>query len=88
MHIRCILADRFREKRIDEADDRRVVLLLQQVADFGHGFGQARQVHVVAEILDHLLRFRRVPRVDLGEETLEFVVGNGAHGEPAAGESA
>ncbi len=56
MHIRRIFPDRLRQKRVDKADDRGVVLLLQQVADLRHGFSQTGQIHVVAHIFHHLLR--------------------------------
>ena len=85
VHVRRILADRLRQQRVDQADDRGVVLLFQQVADLRHGFRQARQVHVLAQVFDHLFRLGGVPGVDLPEQAFKFTVRDGAQGEATPG---
>ena len=56
MDVRGVLFDRLAEDGVDQTDDRRVVFLLQQVFGFLHLFGQAGQVHVGTQALDHLHR--------------------------------
>ncbi len=58
MDIRGVLGNRLAEDRVDQTNDRRVVLLLQQVLGFLDLVGQAGQVEVVAQPLDHQHRRR------------------------------
>ncbi|MCY1421785.1 hypothetical protein D9M71_374490 [compost metagenome] len=47
---------RLAEQGIEQADDRRVVLLLQQVARLRQGFSQLRQVDFLVQALNNRLR--------------------------------
>ena len=48
---------------------------------------QAGEIHVVAQVFDHLFRFRSVAGVDLPEEAFKLAVRDRAQGKSAAGES-
>ena len=75
VHIRRALAQRLSEQRVDEADDRRVVLGVEEVGHFRQPFGQALEVDVVGEIVDQPLGAARVARVELREAPLEELRG-------------
>ena len=49
--VRGVLADRLAEDRVDQANDRRVVLLLHQVLGFRDLVGQRGEVQAAAEVL-------------------------------------
>ncbi len=54
VNVGGVLLDRFAENRVDQADDRRVVLLFQQVLGFRHLIGQRRQIETAADVLGQL----------------------------------
>ena len=81
--VRGVLFDRLAEDGVDQADDRRVVFLLQQVFGFLHLFGQAGQVHVRTQALDHLHGGGRVVLVGVAQGLLE-----GRRIQPIAGQTA
>ncbi|MNX84733.1 hypothetical protein D3C86_1165440 [compost metagenome] len=60
VHIRGMLTHRFTEQRVDQANDRRVALLLQQVGGLRDLIDQAEQVQFFVQSLGNLLH-RTVP---------------------------
>ena len=54
VHIRGLFAYGFAEQRIDQANDRRIALLLQQVSGLRHLIHQTEQVQVVIQPLSDL----------------------------------
>src|SRR5205085_6524076 len=66
-------AHRLREERVDELDDRRVVLGLEEIGDFRKLLGQLREVYGLPEIFDDCLRRRRLARVRERQAMLEFL---------------
>ena len=54
MDVGGVLTDRFRQQRVDQADDGRIVALFEKVFGLRNGVRQRRQVHFVAQVLDHL----------------------------------
>ena len=55
VHIRGFLAHGFTQQRVDQTNDRRITLLLQQVGGLRHLLGHAHQVEFAVEPLRHLL---------------------------------
>ncbi|MNG05738.1 hypothetical protein D3C84_889480 [compost metagenome] len=64
VHIRSLLTHRFTEQRVDQADDRRIALLLQQVGGLRHLIHQAQQIQLFVQ-----------PLSDLFGSALAFAVG-------------
>ena len=64
------------EERVDEADDRRVVLGLEQVLDLGHVLHQAREIERRIDLVDDARRRAVVGRVRLRDRLLERVAGD------------
>ena len=54
VHVGRALAQRLREERVDEADDRRVVLGVEEVGHFRQPVGEALEVDVLADVVDQL----------------------------------
>ncbi len=54
MDIRGVLLDRFGQQRVDQADDRRLVLGFQQVFRFGQRLGHRHQVGILTKAFDEL----------------------------------
>jgi hypothetical protein len=48
--VRGAAAQRLGEQCIDQADDRRAILAVEQVLDLGNFLQQPRQVHVLREV--------------------------------------
>ncbi|MCY1188053.1 hypothetical protein D9M73_291070 [compost metagenome] len=67
MDIRGPRSHRLAEQSVEQANDRRVVLLLKQVAGLRQGFGQPRQVDFLVKALDHRLRGILAWAVALGQ---------------------
>ena len=55
MHVRGVLAHGLAEQRIDQTDDRRIALLLQQIGGLRHLVHQAEQVQLFVQPLGNLL---------------------------------
>jgi hypothetical protein len=70
--IRGLLAHRLRQDRVDQADDRRIVLRVHEVAGIGDLLREARQIDVRADVRGHLLRLAVVALVGAGERALEL----------------
>ena len=56
VHIRGLFAYRFAEQRVDQANDRRIALLFQQVGGLRHLIHQTEQVQVLIQPLSDLFR--------------------------------
>ncbi|OWK38748.1 Type II secretion system protein D precursor [Pseudomonas oleovorans subsp. oleovorans] len=54
MNVGGVFLDRFTQDGVDQADDRRIVLLLQQVFGFRHLIGQRGQIETAADVLGQL----------------------------------
>ena len=81
------LANRLGKQRVDEADDRCVVFLFQQIFGFRDGIGQAGQVHLFPEVFDHLAGLGRITRVGVREDLFEFAGVHVTQGEFALGQA-
>ena len=67
------LADRLRQQRVDEADDGRVVLGLEEVRDLGQRFGELGEVEGLAHVLDDRLGGVGLARVGECQAVLELL---------------
>ncbi len=83
-----VFANRFGEQRIDQADDRCVVFLVEQIFRFRHRIGEARKIEFVAHVLDHLPRLRRVARIRCRQNRFELFVRDLTQRNRRAGKSA
>ena len=72
MHVRSILADCLGQKRVISRMNGCIVLLIEQIFGLWHRVGQAGQVQLIAQVLDHLPRFRGVPRIGGVKHLFEF----------------
>ena len=79
--------DRLAQDGVDQADDRCIVFLLQQIAGFGGEFGQAGQVEFGAKPLGHLPHFGGVALVGQGQFLLEGFRLQPVQRQHAAGEA-
>ena len=83
-----VLLDRLRQHRVDQPDDRRVVLALQQVGRLRQVLRELREVGVVLDALDHLHGVATAAFVGLAQQLVEAVVGHALdhqrHAEEAA----
>jgi len=70
--VRGAVAQRLREQRIDEADDRRVVLAFQKVLDLGNFLQQPRQIDVLREVVGERRGTRSGAVVQGRDEYVEF----------------
>ena len=86
--VGSVLPDRLGEQRVDEADDRRVVLLLEEVLGLGDRLREAREIEIVAEAFDHLPGLDRVAGVELRETPLETFGADDLERQAASGEAA
>ena len=66
-----ILAQRLRQERIDQADDRRVVLAFQQVGHLGDVLRQLPQIHPLLHVVDQIGRLVFAARIGLRQSLLE-----------------
>ena len=73
VHVGGALAHRLREERVDEPDDRRVVLGLEEVGDFRERLGELGEVDRLAHVLDDGLGGRGLARVGERQAMLEFL---------------
>ena len=56
MDVRSLCAHRFAEQRVDQADHRRIALLLEQVGGLRYLLGEAEQIQFIVQPLRDLLR--------------------------------
>ncbi|MNP16473.1 hypothetical protein D3C76_1088660 [compost metagenome] len=87
MDVRGVLLDRLAEDGVDQADDRRVVLLFQQVLGFRDLLGQGGEIQAAAQILGQLHGGGRIMLVSLGEGLLEGIGAQGPQRQAAPGEA-
>ena len=85
--VRGVLADRLAEDRVDQANDRRVVLLLHQVLGFRDLVGQRGEVQAAAEVLGELHGRRGVVLVGGRQGLVEGVLAERPERQAAAGEA-
>ncbi len=85
MDVGRVLPDRLAQQRIDQADDRRVVLLLQQVLGLLDMVGQAVQIHVLAQPFDHQHGVGRVVLIGVAQRLVERLRRQPLHGQGATG---
>ncbi|MOA26173.1 hypothetical protein D3C78_1469470 [compost metagenome] len=67
MHVRRVFADGLAEQGIDQPDDRRIALLLQQVGGLRHLVGQAEQVQFLVQALGDLFGGALALAIDAGQ---------------------
>ncbi len=77
--VRRAVAQRLREQRVDQADDRRIVLALQQVLDAGDLLQQARQVQILREVAGQRRGAGFGAVVGRGDQFVELLRSNAAH---------
>ncbi|MQM39515.1 hypothetical protein KBTX_03543 [wastewater metagenome] len=73
VHVRGALADGLGEQRVDQPDDGRVILALEEVFRLGHGLGEAGEVHGLADVLHRLHGLAGTRLVGLLEQPLEVI---------------
>jgi hypothetical protein len=73
VHVGGALAHGLREQRVDEPDDRGVVLALEEVGHLGQRFGELGEVDRVAHVLDDGLGGGRLARVGERQALLELL---------------
>ncbi len=71
MDVGCAFLDRFGEQRVDQANDRRVVLAFEQVFGFGQFVGDRLEVHALVEIGHHRARVVAL-LIEVAQQALEF----------------
>ena len=71
MHIRGAIAHRLRQQSVDQADDRGVVLGVEEVFDRGQLGHQAVEVDLLADVGHHLRGAAAGAAVGLGEAGVE-----------------
>ena len=76
MDIRRVFTNGLREQGVDQSDNRRVILLFEQILSFGQSAGQTGQIHLVAEIFHHLLCFAGITRVGRTQQFIKLIRGN------------
>ena len=67
------VAQRLREQRIDQADERRVVLAFEQILDLGDFLQQPRQIEVLREVVGKRGRAGVRGVVQRGDQLVELV---------------
>ncbi len=82
------VAQRLREQRIDQADDRRIVLAFEQILDLGNFLQQPRQIQVLRQIVGQRGRAGVGAVVQRGDQLVELLGADAArvqrHAERAA----
>ncbi len=76
MDVGGVLLDRLREHRVDEADDRGVVLALHEVGGLGQALCEPREVGLSLDALDDLAGLAAPAFVGLAQELVERRLGN------------
>ena len=83
--VRRVLLDRLGQQRVDQPDDRRLVVAVEQVRRLGQLLGDRREVRVVVEAFHHRHRGAALVRgLEPGVERLRIDLGesDGPAGEP------
>jgi hypothetical protein len=73
VHVRGVLADRLGQDRVDQADDRRVVLGVHEVAGVRYLLREAAEVDVGADVGGHLHGLAVVALVGAAQAQLELL---------------
>ncbi|MNF87203.1 hypothetical protein D3C84_696620 [compost metagenome] len=73
VHVRRVLAHRFAEQCVDQPDDRRVALLLQQVGGLRDLIDQAEQVQLFVQPLGNLLGCALTFAISDGQTCGEYI---------------
>ncbi len=73
MNIRGFLFDGLGEHGVDQADDRRVVLAVEQIVGVRQLFGEGIEVELVADVGHHAVRLRRITLIAEHQHFLERV---------------
>ncbi len=71
MDVGRAFLDRFGQQRVDQADDRRVVLAFEQVFRFRQFIGERLQIDALVEIADHRARVVAL-FVEIAQQAFEF----------------
>ena len=74
MDVRGLLFDRLRQNGIDQADNRRVVVGIHQVANVGQLLYQPRQINIRGQVLCHLRRLVLGTLIGHSESLTELVL--------------
>ena len=69
--IRGVLLDRLRQQRVDQANDRRFVVALEQIGGLGDVLGQMREIGIVVQALQHLHGGARARLVGDAQQRIE-----------------
>ena len=77
--VRGILADRLGEQGVDQADDGRIVLVLDQILRLGQGFGHAVEIQILADALHRFDGAAGAILVGLLQQFVELVLVHLAH---------
>ena len=85
--VRGVVLHRRRQQGVDEPDDRRVVIALEQVGGFGQFLGDAEQVGVLTEAIHHLHGGVRFALVGLLQLPVEFRRRHDLHAHGAVDEA-
>ena len=88
MHVGRVLLDRFREHGIDEANDRRVVVALEQVRRLLQLLGNLREVELFVEPVHHRGGIGAVLLVGLLQQRVEDLRRHAGHLQRHAGKAA
>ena len=73
MNIRGFLFDGLGEHGVDQADDRRVVLAVEQIVGVRQLFGEGIEVELIADVGHHAVRLRRITLIAEHQHFLERV---------------
>jgi hypothetical protein len=71
--VRDIFTRRLRQQGIDHADDRRVMLAVEQVFNRWQGIDQAGNVQILADVIGHLGSRLVALGVGFGQKTIKLV---------------
>ena len=88
MDVRGVVLYGFGQDGVDEADDRRIVVTVQQVRGLLKLLSDPVEIDLVVETADHLHRILASLLVGLLQQRIEDFVGHAGQVERDAGESA
>ncbi len=88
MDVRRVFLDGLGQQRVDQPDDGRVVVALQQVRGLGNVLGQMREVGVVVEALEHLHRGAGAGLIGDAQHLVELLHGHARELQGHADEAA
>ena len=71
VYVGGVLLDRFGQHRVDEPDDGRIVITLEEIRRFLQFLGNLRQVEILVEAIDHRGRIGSVLLVRLPQQRIE-----------------